>query len=44
MNRFTTSKNPISHLRECRSLALTAPLVLDQNVLIGYAVSPEEGY
>jgi len=44
MNRFTSSENLVSYLREARLLALTAPLVIDQNVLIGYAVSPEEGY
>ena len=44
MNRFTSSENLISNLREGRLLALTAPFVIDQNVLIGYAVGPEEGY
>ena len=44
MNRFTTSENLISCLIEGRLLALTAPFVIDQNVLIGYAVAPEQGY
>ncbi len=44
MNRFTSSENLISNLREGRLVALTAPFVIDQNVLIGYTVSPEEGY
>jgi hypothetical protein len=44
MNRFTSSGNLIFYLREGRSLALTAPLLIDQNVLIGYAIAPEEGY
>ena len=44
MNRFTSLENLISNLKEGRLPALTAPFVLDQNVLIGYAVSPEEGY
>jgi hypothetical protein len=44
MNRFTTSENLISNLSSGRLLALTAPLLIDQNVLIGYAVAPEEGY
>jgi hypothetical protein len=44
MNRFTTSENLISYLREGRLLALTAPFVIDHNVLIGYAIAPEEGY
>ncbi len=44
MSRFTSSENLISYLREGRLLALTAPLVIDQNVLIGYAIAPEKGY
>jgi hypothetical protein len=44
MNRFTSSENLISNLTEGRLLALTAPLVIDQDVLIGYAESSEEGY
>jgi hypothetical protein len=44
MNRFTSSENLISNLTEGRLLALTAPLVIDQNVLIGYAIAPAEGY
>jgi hypothetical protein len=44
MNRFTTSQNLLSHLSSGRLLALTAPLVIDKNVLIGYAVSPEDAY
>jgi hypothetical protein len=44
MNRFTTSKNLIFYSREGRLLALTGPFVIDQEVLIGYAVSPAEGY
>ncbi len=34
----------ISNLESGITIALTAPLVMDQNALIGYAVSPEEGY
>jgi hypothetical protein len=44
MTRFTTSENLVSYLREGRLLALTAPFVIDQNVLIGYAIAPEEAY
>ena len=44
MNRFTSSENLFSNLNSGKSVALTAPLVIDQNVLIGYAVSREEGY
>jgi DNA polymerase I-like protein with 3'-5' exonuclease and polymerase domains len=44
MNRFTSSENLISYLKEGRLLALTAPLLIDQNVLIGYALSREEDY
>ena len=44
MSRFTSSENLISYLREGRLLALTAPLLIDQNVLIGYAIAPEEAY
>jgi hypothetical protein len=44
MNRFTSPENLLSNLRSGRLLVLTAPLVIDQNVLIGYAVAPEEAY
>jgi len=44
MNRFTTSEDPISYSREGRLLALTAPLLMNRDVIIGYAISPEEGY
>jgi hypothetical protein len=44
MNRFTSSKNLVLNLSSGRLLALTAPLVMDQDVLIGYAIAPEEGY
>jgi DNA polymerase I len=36
--------NLISTLESGNTVALTAPLVIDQNVLIGFAVSPEEAY
>jgi hypothetical protein len=41
MNR-STSENLVSNLSSGRLLALTAPFVIDQDVLIGYALSPEE--
>ncbi len=44
MNRFTSSENLLSGLSTGRLIALTAPVATDNNVLIGYAVSPEEGY
>jgi DNA polymerase I len=44
MNRFTASENLLSDLSSGKLLALTAPLVIDQNVLLGYAASPEEAY
>ena len=44
MNRFASSENLLSNLSSGKLLALTAPLVIDQNVLIGYAVAPEEAY
>ncbi len=44
MNQFTSSENLISNLSSGRLLALTGPLVIDQNVHIGYAVAPEEDY
>ncbi len=34
----------ISNLESGFTIALTAPFLIDQNELIGYAVSPEEGY
>jgi hypothetical protein len=43
MTQFTSSENLISYLREGRLLALTAPLLINRDVLVGYAVSPEEG-
>ncbi len=42
INRFTSSENLLSNLSSVRLLALTAPLVIDKNVLIGFAASPEE--
>ncbi len=43
LSRFTSSQNLLSNLNSGRLLlALTAPLVMDQNVLIGYAVGLEE--
>jgi hypothetical protein len=44
MTRFTSWENLLSNLRSGRLLALTAPLVIDENVIIGYAVSSEEAY
>jgi hypothetical protein len=44
MSRIMSSENLLSHLSSGRSLALTAPLVTDQNVLIGYAAGPVEAY
>ena len=41
-NRVTSSENLLSNLSSGRLLALTAPLVIDQNVLIGYALSSEQ--
>jgi hypothetical protein len=44
MNQFTASENLLSDLSSGRLVALTAPLAIDQDVLIGYAVSSEEAY
>jgi hypothetical protein len=44
MNRFTSSENLISNLREGILLALTAPFVIGKNVLIGFALSPGESH
>jgi DNA polymerase I len=44
MTRFMTPEFFISILRSDRSVALTAPLVTDTEVLVGYALSSEEGY
>jgi|GEM_PF-6716151 len=42
LSRFTSSENLLSDLSSGRLLALTAPLVMYQNVIIGYAVGLEE--
>lgn len=44
VNQITASENLLSALSSGRSVALTAPLVRDNEVLLGYALSPEEGY
>jgi hypothetical protein len=42
LSRFTSSENLFCNLSSGRLLALTAPLVIDQEVLIGYAESRKE--
>ncbi len=44
LSRLSPSTNLLSDLSSGRLLTLTTPLLTDQNVLIGYAIAPEEGY
>jgi hypothetical protein len=41
MNRFAAAENLLSHLRSGKLLALTAPLVRDDEVMVGYALNLE---
>jgi hypothetical protein len=42
MTRFTSPEYLISNLEAGNTVALTAPLIINEQVLIGFAFSPED--
>ncbi|MFC1833193.1 hypothetical protein ACFL2Q_00495 [Thermodesulfobacteriota bacterium] len=44
INQSTDSEHLLSTLRADKRVALTAPFIRDNEVLVGYALSPAESY